>query len=181
MHDLVDGLHIDQAHKVKPEAVDVVFLCPVVYGIDDVFAHHAPLGGGVVAAAGAVGEAAVSIHAAEITGNDLVEAEIHGLVHVVVDHVHNNAYAIVMEGFHHLLHFLDTDCAVIGVCGIGALRHVIVHRVVAPVELGTAAAFIGEAEIVNRQQVQMGDAQCFHVVKAGGIAVLGLGAGMGQT
>ena len=43
-----------------------------------------------------------------------------------------------------------------------------------------AAAFVGEAEVIHRQEVDMGDAQRLDVVKAGGVAAPGLCAGFGQ-
>ena len=52
--DFANGLHVDKPYQVKPEAVDVVFVRPVIHGIHNEFAYHGALRGSVVAAAGAI-------------------------------------------------------------------------------------------------------------------------------
>ena len=181
MNDLVDGLHIDQAHQIEAEAVDVILVRPVVEGIHQILAHHDPLGGGIVAAAGAVGIHAVFVDPAEISGHNLVKAEIPSLKNMVVDHVHNHADAVVVQSLHHLLHFLHTDGAVVGIRSVGTFGNIEVHRVIAPVELRIAAAFIGIAVVKNRQQMQMGDAQVLDVVQTGRLAGFGFLSGFRHT
>ena len=172
--DLVDGLHIQQANQVEAEAVDVVFLMPVQHGFHDVLADHLTLGSGVVAAAGGVG-----VHTGEVAGNDVVEAELAGVVNVVVDHVHNHADAMLMQRHDHLLELVDAGCAIIGVGGVGALGGVVVLRIVAPVE-GIAGGLIHGAVVIDRQQMQVGDAQLVQVVDTGGHTVGGGGAFLGE-
>ena len=180
-HDLVDGHGVDQAGDIEAEAVHVVFVRPVADGIHDVLAHHAPLGSGVVAAEGSVGVFAATADTAEIAGDDLVDAERPCVIHVVVYYVHDHTQAVVVERLDHLLHLRHTDSAVKRVGGIRPFGDVVIHRVVAPVVLGTAAALVGEAEVIHRQEVDMGDAQRLDVVKTGGMAAPGLCAGFGQT
>ena len=180
IHQGIDGVHVDQAHKVEPETVDMVLVGPVFDAVHDVLAYHAPLGGGVVAAAGAVGIGAVGFDPAEVIGDDLVEAEILGFVHVVVDHVHDHADAVVVEALDHLLHFFDTDFTVVGVGGIGAFGNVEVHGIISPVELGVFPIFIRPAVVENGQQMQMGNAHGLDVIQTRGNAALGSGAGLDQ-
>ena len=173
-HDLVDGLHIQQAHQVEAEAVDVVLLAPVQDGFDDVLADHLTLGSGVVAAAGGVG-----IHTGEVAGNDVVEAEGIGVVNMVVDHVHDDADIMVMQGLDHLLELLHTDRAVVGIGGVGAFGGVVVLRIVAPVE-GLAGGLVHGGIVIDGQQVDMSHAQIVQIVDAGGGAVGSRGAGLGE-
>ena len=179
-YDLVHGLGVQQSHQVKPEAVNVVGIRPVIHGIHNVFAHHAPLGGGVIAAAGAIAVAAVFVDPAEIPGDDLVEGETPGVIDVVVDHVHHHAHSGVVDGLHHLLHFFDPHAAVKGVRGVGAFRHVEILRVIAPVVLGPGRGLVGVAIVIHRQQVDVGHPQRADVVQSGGIAAPGFSPGFRQ-
>ena len=52
---------------------------------------------------------------------------------MVINNVHNNGNAPVVERLYHLLKFLDPYVAVIGVRGIAALGNVVVDRIIAPV------------------------------------------------
>ena len=45
---------VKQAHQIKPETVNVIFLCPVKHGIENVSCAHAALAGNLAAAAGTV-------------------------------------------------------------------------------------------------------------------------------
>ena len=67
------GLHIMEGHQVKPEAVQPVFLRPVADAVHNVFPAHDPVGGRFVAAAAAVGRAAVGIEAVIVIGNNPVQ------------------------------------------------------------------------------------------------------------
>ena len=176
LNDLIDGGDVQQSHQVKPEAVNVIFVRPVVYGIHNVFSHHAPLGGGVIAAAGAVAGAP-----AEISRDNLVEAEAVPVVDVIVYHVHDYAQPGIVDGLHRLLQFPHPAGTVKGVCGVGAFGDVEIHRVIAPVVLGLRAAFIGVAKVKHGQQVDMGHAQLPDVIQTRSMAAPGVGAGFCQT
>ena len=80
-----------------------------------------------------------------------------------------------MQGHDHLLELLHTDLAVVGVGGVGALGGVVVHGIVAPVEV-LALGLVHGAVVVDGQQVQVGDAQVLQVVDTGGNALCGGGA-----
>ena len=176
LNDLIDGGDVQQSHQVKPEAVNVIFVRPVVYGIHNVFSYHAPLGGGVVATAGAVAGAP-----AEISRDDLVEAEAVPVVDVIVYHVHDYAQPGIVDSLHRLLQFPNPAGPVKGVCGVGAFGDVEIHRVIAPVVLGLRAGFIRKAKVKHRQQVDMGHAQLPEIVQPRRMAAPGVGAGFCQT
>ena len=170
--DAVHRDHVVQAHQVEAEAVDMVLLRPVGDGVDHVFAEHFVLGGGVVRAARAVGEGAVGVHAVVVVGHRVLEPRVGG-IGVVVDHVHNHADARVVKRLDHLLAFADAHRAVGGIGGIGALGHVVVDGVVAPVVLlHDVLALVNRAEVIHRHDLHILDAELFEVVDAGGRAVL---------
>ena len=167
LNDLVDGGGVDQTDQVETEAVDVVLIGPVVDGVNDVLLNHGTLGSNVIAAAGAVGAGT-----GEVAGNDHVEAELVGLVNVVVNNVHDDRQTGIVHALDHLLEFLNTDFAVVGIGGVGTLGGVVVHGIVTPVELLLLVqlGLVNTAVVVNRQQVNMGNTQVDDVVQTGGLA-----------
>ena len=72
-----------------------------------------------------------------------------------------------MQRLHHLLELADAHAPVRGVGGVGALRHVVVLRVVAPVVLGPLRpGFVHRLVVGGRQQVHVRHAQLDQVVDA---------------
>ena len=67
-YQIIDGINIQKTHQIEAKSINMVFICPVADGIHDVLMHHAPLGGSIIATAGAVGDNTVG-DAAEIHGN----------------------------------------------------------------------------------------------------------------
>ena len=66
--------------------------------------------------------------------------------------------------------------------GVRTFRHIEVHRIIAPVELGDIQpAFVYRAVIVHGQNVQMGDAQRLHMIKTRGNAAGSFRAFFDQT
>ena len=165
----VHRLHIVQAHQVEPEAVDVVLLRPVEHRIQKVFPGHGPLTGKLVAAAAAVGKAAILVLAEIIEGDRPVQ-HVVGAVHVVVHHIHHHTDARRMEGLDHLLALPHPDFAAGGVGGVAALRDVVVGGVVAPVVLpGQRAALVHAAKIKDGHELDIAHPQPLEVVQAGGV------------
>ena len=180
---LLDGLHgldIVQGHEIEAEAVDVVLLRPVGHGVHHVLAEHDPLGGRLVAAAGAVGGGAGGVVAVVVIGYDLVQAGVD-VKGVVVDHVHDHAHAVLMQGLDHLLELVDPDLAPVGIHGVGALGGVVVLGVVAPVELRRVLGFVHGGVVVDGLEVDVGDPQVPEIVHAdghaGGVGQAALGKG----
>ena len=89
---------------------------------------------------------------------------------MVVHHIHHDAQPGRVQSLHHLLEFPDPDFPVIRIGGIAAFRRVVVLRVVAPVELSFTAAFIHRGEVIDRLQVNVGNAQLLQVIHTGGEA-----------
>ena len=149
-------------HQVKTEAVKVIFRCPVGQGVDHVFLIHRTVTGGFIAAAGTVIITALGILTVVITRYGEIEPVIFAgtaVAGMVIYHVHNNADTFFVECLHHLLEFVDSHLAVIGVSGVGAFGGIIVHRVIAPVELVCAEfGFIDTGIVINGQEVNVGNA-----------------------
>ena len=164
----VHGVHVIEAHEVEAEAVDVIFLRPVEHRVDEVFPGHGPLTGKLVAAAAAVGEAAVRVLPEEIIRHRAVQ-RVLAAVHMIVHHVHDDADARRVEGGYHLLALPHPDFAFRGVGGVAALGDVVVGGVVAPVVLpGEGAALVHTAEVEDGHQLHIAHFQPLEIVEAGG-------------
>ena len=92
---VLDRFHqllIQQAHQIKAEAVNMVFLHPIQAGIENVLTHHAALGSHIIAAAGSIGQAAVGFLAIIVTGHGPLQP---GVIHIgmVVYHFHDHPEA----------------------------------------------------------------------------------------
>ena len=84
-----------------------------------------------------------------------------------------------MERLHHLLALPDARRPVGGVGGIAALGHVVVHGIVAPVELAAVPLLVHRAEVIDGQKLDMGDPQPLQVLHAQGKAALPVPPGEG--
>ena len=173
----VHGLHVVQAHQVEPEAVDVVLPGPVEDRVDEIPPGHGTLAGKLVAAAAAIGKAAVLVLAEIIIGHGPVQ-DVIVAIHVVVHHVHNDANARRVEGGDHLLALPDAHLAPGGVGGVAALRDVEVGGVVAPVVLpGQRTALVHAAKIKDGHELDVRDAQPLEIIQAGGVDAVGVQGG----
>ena len=85
---------------------------------------------------------------------------------MIVYHIHNHADAGLMQRLNHFLHFPDTYLAVERIGCIGALRHIVLYRVIAPVER-FRIVFRHTAEIKNRKEMHMRNAKRFQVIEPG--------------
>ncbi len=143
----------------------MVLAGPVYHRVKNIIVHHSPARRDVVAAARAVGQPSVRPAAVVIPRRGALQPGVGG-VGVVVHHVHHHPDAVLMEGLNHLLALPDADGAVGRVGGVAALGHIVVHGIVAPVELVLAAPLVHRAEVIDGQQLDMGDAQAFQVLHA---------------
>ena len=183
--DLGHGIHIMDAHQVEAEAVQVVLACPVVQGIHHEFAVHGALASGGVAAAGLVVVGEIGINLVIIVRHDLGEIGICRVVGVVVNHIHDDLDARVMQCLDHLLHLRDADVAVVGIAGVGALRHIVVFGIVAPVVVFSKGIghlrLVHGCIVIHREDLDMGDSQLFQVVDTGGDPALSIyGCALGE-
>ena len=168
----VHGLHVVKTHKVEPEAVYVVLLRPVKHRVDEVPPCHEPLAGKLVAAAAAVGKAAIRVLTEKVIGHRVVQY-VFGAVHVVIHHVHYHPDACGVEGGDHGFALPDAHLAPVGVGGVAALRDVVVGGVVAPVILPQqGAALVHAAKVEDRHQLHIAHPQIFQVVQTGGVDAL---------
>ena len=173
----VHGLHVVQAHQVEPEAVDVVLPGPVEDRVDEIPPGHGALAGKLVAAAAAVGKAAVRVLPEKVIGHGIVQG-ILGAVGVVVHHVHHHPDARCMEGGDHLPALPDAHLAPGGVGGVAALRHIEVGGVVAPVILPQQRlCLVHAAKVKNGHQLDVFYPQPLEVVQAGGVDAVAVQGG----
>ena len=102
-----------------------------------------------------------------------LEVGVLDVVGMVVHHVEDDSDASLMEGLHHLLELADAADGVVGVGGVTALRHVVVHRIVAPVELWRVqTCLVDGAVVVTGQDMDGVDTQFLQV---------GDGPGLGES
>ena len=78
---------------------------------------------------------------------------------MVVNHVHDDPKTVPVQRLHQLLQFLYPHLPVGGIGGIGAFRHIVADRIIAPVKLVPVSGLIDGAEIIDRHQLDMGHAQ----------------------
>ena len=151
----VHGVHVVQAHQVEPETVDVVLLRPVEQRVDHIFAGHGALAGKLVAAAAAVGQAAVLILAEKVVRYGVVQ-HVFVAVHVVIHHIHDHADACRVQGGDHLFALPHPHFAPGGVGGVAALREIVVGGVVAPVVLPQQRlCLVHAAKVENGHQLHI--------------------------
>ena len=104
------------AHKVKPEAVYVIFVYPVFQRVYHILSEHCLVRCSYVSAAASVKEPVLRIHSEIITRYCLFKAAVARRINVVVHNVHNHAYTSVMECLNHLLELVYSD---LSLCGVG--------------------------------------------------------------
>ena len=83
---------------------------------------------------------------------------------MIVYHIHNHTDAGFMQCLNHFLHFPDTYLSVERIGCIGSLRHIVLHRVVAPVER-FRIVFRHTSEIENRKQMHMRNAKRLQIIE----------------
>ncbi len=141
---------------------------PVHHGIDNIIVNHPSAYGQIASAGGSVGKCTVLQTAAVITRRCPLQPGIR-ILGVIVHHIHNNPYARPVQGLDHLLALPDAHRPVMYVRSIRTLRHIVIHRVIAPVKLLFVPLLVQPAIVKKRQQMHMGDAQLFQIGHTGGI------------
>ena len=86
-----------------------------------------------------------------------------------------------MKSLNELLELVDSYITIVGVCGVHTLGEVVVLGIVAPVVLTLGNTLVDGVDVVDGQQVQVGDAQVLHVVKTRGDTAGRLGAGFNEA
>ena len=88
---------------------------------------------------------------------------------MVIYHIHDHPEALPVQALHGLLQLPDADLAAGGIGGIGALRHIPVHGIIAPVKLCGISRFIHRAVIIDRHELDMGHAELLQIGKSRGM------------
>ena len=151
---LVHSLYVVDAHEVEAEPVDMILVDPVFNALNHEQPHHWLLRSRLVAAAGAVGVARrrtvgnVGYLTVVVVRKSPLEVGTVYVVGVVIDHVEDDADASLVKSLNHLLELTNAHLGLIGVGGVAALGHVVVHWVIAPVELRLVEACLIDRSIV---------------------------------
>ena len=119
-------------------------------------AHHGLFASGLVAAAGAVAVArGLSVGSSSfpivVIGIGALEVGVIDIVGMIIDHIEDDGDTSLVKSLHHLLELADATQGVVGVGAVATLRHIIVHRVVAPVVL-----WLVESSLVHRAVIITG-------------------------
>ena len=167
--DPVHQLRGQKTHQVKAKPVQMVFSGPIQNGIHNVVIHHGPSNRHIASTGRTVGQRAVLIPSGVITRHGALQPGIR-LMRMIIHHIHHHAKPRLVQRLNHLLALPDTHCAVPRIRGKGTLRHIVIYRIISPVEL-TVIRLVQPAEIKKGQKVHMGDAQRLQISHAGGISL----------
>ena len=161
----IHGFNVVQTHQIEAEAAQLVLLCPEAGGVDDELANHQVFAGHLIAAAGAIGQAAVAVIAEVVAGHQHIKVGTGHGIDMVIHHIHDDVDAGTVKGLHQGLKLPDTGVAILGIGGVDALQHIVVQRIVAPVEdrIGFVVGLVKDGNNLHRI-----DTQLHNVVKAGG-------------
>ena len=145
----------------------MILVCPVCYRIDHIFSEHCLIGGCYVAAAASVKILILGIHSEIISRNCFFKAAVACRIYMVINHIHNNANAPVVQCLNHLLKFVNSHLSHCRIGSVGALRHIEINRIVAPVILGCVHSLVYRAKIKYRIKVNIVDALLYQIFHTG--------------
>ena len=172
----VHKLSVQKTHQIKSEAVNVDLLCPVQNGIHNIIGTHGVLAGNVISTGRAVGDSAVLAYPVIIPGYGTVQTGVQR-VGVVVYYIHNDPESSSVKRLNHFFKFPDPHLTMGRICRIGALRNVVVHRVISPVKI-RSVRFIHRAVVIHRHQLHIGDSQLLQIIQTGGMNPIPVQCGM---
>ncbi|MNM49432.1 hypothetical protein D3C81_604380 [compost metagenome] len=138
--DLVHGIHVQETHKIEPEAVHMVFLSPMEDRLDNELGHHFPFRGHIISTTRAIREFLLTVITKVITGYELGEINNISIVDMIVYHVHNDAKTMIVQSLNQLFQLANTNFRLIRICRVGAFRNVVIFRVITPIILGNIKA-----------------------------------------
>ena len=153
----------------------MILLHPIFDAFYHVLAEHLCLRCRLIAAAGGIGWCAVGIVTEEISRRSALETALPKVEDMVVNDIHHDADACLVQCHHHLLELPDAGGGGVGVCAVRPFRHVVVDRVVAPVVGGRhavapavsiAGSLVDAAVVVRGQEMDMCHAKLFQMVDA---------------
>ena len=167
VYHLTDSLHgfdVMNAHQVETETVDMIFVYPVFHALQHKLAHERLLRSSLVTAAGTVRILSILGLAIVIIRIGTLEVAAVDIESMVIYGIENHSDACLMQRHHHLLELLDAGCWRIRVGSVTAFRHIIVLRIITPVELWfVESGLIYRSEIEYRLEVDGVDAQILEI------------------
>ena len=154
----IHRLHIDQPHEIKSKTIDVIFLGPIPDRLPNEMTDHRTLRCDLVTAARTIGPGTIGPGTVIIVRNRLLKGGFITLIGVVIHHIHNHADACLMKCLNHLLHLTNPYFAMIRICRIGALRHIIILGIIAPViKIFLPPGLVYCVEVEAGHQMHVGD------------------------
>ena len=138
----LDGLSIVVPHHIKAEAIYLVLLCQVLDRIhQDPSAHI--VSSTQAAATKAWSRCTIRIHKVVVIGLQIFKD--WGLSRVIIDHIHDNAHATLMNFVDKVFEFLNALGWICRCAGIHTCQRKIVLRVIAPVVVTVAGSVLVHA------------------------------------
>ena len=122
-------------HQVEAETVHPVFVVPVFHALHHEPPHHLAIRCRFVAATATIGIAPRGVLPIIIVWISPLEVAVLNVVCMIVHHIEYHGNAGLVECLHHLLELTVACQRVVGVGTVPALRHIVVHRVIAPIIL----------------------------------------------
>ncbi|MPN26648.1 hypothetical protein SDC9_174073 [bioreactor metagenome] len=93
------------SHQIEAEAIKVVFFSPIFDTVNDVFPHHMPFRSRVIPDSSPIRQRPICIVTVKISRYRPFQSLILWVIDVIVDDVHDNPQAVVMQCPDHLLQF----------------------------------------------------------------------------
>ena len=142
----------------------MIFVYPVFHALQHKLAHERFLRSSLVTAAGTVRILSILGLAIVIIRIGTLEIAAVDIESMVIYGIENHSDACLMQRHHHLLELLDSGCWRIRVGSVTAFRHIIVLRIIPPVELWfVESGLIYRSEIEYRLEVDGVDAQILEI------------------
>ena len=149
---LLHCLDVMHAHQVEAEAIDMIFINPILHAFQHELTHQWLLGSRLIATSRTIGILAVSRLTIIHIRISQLEVAVVDVESMVIHHVEDDTDARLVKSLHHLLELLDTSHGVVRVGGITALWHIVVLRVVTPVVLRSVQLGFIYRSIVERRK-----------------------------
>ena len=149
----------EYSKQIEPEAVNVVLRDPILERVLDHARHHR------------IGPIERIAGAGDVVREVVVRRDIPKYIlvrRVVVNHVHDDADALPVEVVDHLFDFKNTVRVIGGSLGVVRSRHIVIERIVSPVETGILRGRTDAVVIVEkRHDLNMGHAHIDQMVDTG--------------
>ena len=176
---LLHSLNVVKTHKVKAQAVKIVFLYPIGSRINHKLAKHISFGRRIVSASACRGVCARRSVSVIIVRNYAVKGAVC-IIGVIINNVHNNSDSRLVKSGNHLLILINSKLSLIGIGRVATLGNVIVLRIIAPVKRRIRICLVNRCVIVNGKQMNVSYAEILKVIYTYRNAVLILKTRLGK-